>query len=580
MTTTSLHPSSPFHIARAVGLKPVALAACLSLLGPGAMAQDAAAAAQERAGLEQLRNTTLSLIQALVEQGLLSREKAATLIQQAQAPRAAVAAAPAAAAAPADAASASAPAQAAAKPGTVRVPYIPDTLRAQIKEELKNEVLITARNEGWADSRQIPDWSRRITVDGDVRVRLESAAFDKDNAPAASYRAQVLSPAWSPDLTNTQNARTRMTLRARLGVVGKVSDDVSAGVRLSTGNAGSSPSSASATLGDDANRLSVSLDRAWIRWEPRWNVHVDAGRIANPFFASDLVWPTDVSLDGVSLRYEHTLATGMAGFLTAGVFPMKEIALSTSADKWLMGLQAGTDWAVGDYTQLRLGAAIYDFRHAEGRAETQPAPTGSAAGTSAYQASVYTNRQRGNTLINLNDPTNTGNAVWGLASKFRPVTLTGAISFNHLSPYSLGLSAEWVRNTAFDLQDIRRRANDSSIDVAERTTGYQLRAQFGTPKLGEKGDWQTFLAIRQFERDAWIDAYTDTTWNLGGTNYKGLSVGGNYAFDRNTHLGLRYTSTRNLDDGARTIIGGVVSTTMSNAPFKVDVLQFELNTRF
>lgn len=564
MTTNSLHPS---HTVRIGGLKPVALAVCLSVMGPAAFAQDAAAVAQERAGLEQLRNTTLSLIQALVDQGLLSREKASALLQQAQAPQAAVAAAPA-------------PAQAAAKPGVVRVPYISETQRAQIKEELKNEVLATAKAEGWADSRQIPDWSRRVAVDGDVRVRLESASFDQDNAPASSYRAQVLSPAWSPDLTNTQNARTRLTLRARLGVTGKVSEDVSSGIRLSTGNAGSNPASASATLGDDANRLSVSLDRAWIRWEPRWNVHVDAGRIANPFFATDLVWPTDVNLDGVSLRYEQTLATGMGGFITAGVFPMKEIALSTSADKWLMGLQAGTDWAVGDYTQLRVGAAIYDFRHAEGRAETLPAPTGSAAGTTAYQASAYTNRQRGNTLINLNDPTNTGSAVWGLASKFRPVTLTAAMTFNQLSPYSLGLSAEWVRNTAFDLQDIRRRANDSSIDVAEKTTGYQLRAQFGSPKLAERGDWQTFLAIRKFERDAWIDAYTDTTWNLGGTNYKGLSVGGNYTFDRNTHLGLRYTSTRNLDDGARTTVGSVVSTTMSNAPFKVDVLQVELNTKF
>jgi hypothetical protein len=566
MTLNSL---LPLISARRSGLTPVALAVLLSLAGPAAQAQDAPAVAQERAGLEQLRNTTLSLIQALVDQGLLSRDKAAAIIQQAQAPQA-TATAPAAAA----------PAQAAAKPGTVRVPYIPETLRAQIKEELKNEVLATAKEEGWADSRQIPEWSRRIAVEGDVRVRLEAASFDQDNAPASSYRAQVLSPAWSPDLTNTQHARTRMTLRARLGVVGKVSEDVSSGIRLSTGNAGSNPASASATLGDDANRLSVSLDRAWIRWEPRWNVHVDAGRIANPFFATDLVWPTDVNLDGVSMRYEQTLATGLGGFVTAGVFPMKEIALSTSADKWLLGLQAGADWAVGDYTQLRLGAAIYDFRHAEGSAETLPAPTGSAAGTTAYQASVYTNRQRGNTLINLNDPTNTGSAVWGLASKFRPVTLTAAMTFNQLSPYSLGLSAEWVRNTAFDLQDIRRRANDSGIDVAEKTTGYQLRAQFGSPKLAEKGDWQTFLAIRKFERDAWIDAYTDTTWNLGGTNYKGLSLGGNYTFDRNTHLGLRYTSTRNLDDGARSSIGGVVSTNLSNAPFKVDVLQVELNTRF
>jgi hypothetical protein len=43
-------------------------------------------------------------------------------------------------------------------------------------------------------------------------------------------------------------------------------------------------------------------------------------------------------------------------------------------------------------------------------------------------------------------------------------------------------------------------------------------------------------------------------------------------------LGWRWTSTRNLDDG---VIAPLAPTgTLSAAPFKVDVLQIELNSRF
>jgi hypothetical protein len=57
----------------------------------------APAAADARAGLEELRATTLALIQALVDQGLLTRDRAQALVQQAQrAGSATTAAAPAA----------------------------------------------------------------------------------------------------------------------------------------------------------------------------------------------------------------------------------------------------------------------------------------------------------------------------------------------------------------------------------------------------------------------------------------------------------------------------------------------------
>ena len=565
-----LHRPVPPTLRRSV----LAVAAlCAAMCASAQTAPAAPLAPAERSELEQLRATTQALIQALVDQGLISRERADALVRQAVVK-----------AAPAPAAAASGSPQW-GQPPAVRVPYIPETLKAQIKEDIKNDVLLTAREEGWADSRRIPTWLRGFSLEGDIRVRAQGDIFDSGNVPAEVYRSQVDSPAWSPDLTNTQLSRQRLTLRVRLGAHVNVSDEISAGLRIVAAGA-TGASSSSTTLGNNFNRLTATFDRAWLRWEPLFNLRVEGGRLPNPFFGSDLLWPDDLSLDGLAIRGEQDVMPGVFVFGTVGAFALEEFAL-TKSDKWLYGVQLGTDWAVADKTQLRFAAAMYDFHNAEGVRESDPPPSGARAGTVAYQTSQYSSsvRQRGNTLINLNDPTSTAAPVWGLASKFRPINLSAALSFSHLDPYLIGLSVDYVKNSAFDLADIRRRAGTNAVDaVAAKTRGYQLKALFGSPKLAERGNWQTFVALRKFERDAWIDAYTDTTWNLGGTNYKGYSVGASYTLGRNTNFSARWTSTRNLDDGQRFLaVPGdptSVSGNLSSAPLKIDVIQLEVSSRF
>jgi hypothetical protein len=563
------HPPKP--LARHLLRSAVALAALFAL---------PAAQADERSELEQLRATTMALIQALVDQGLISAERAQALLKQA-APRpgATVVAAAAPAAAPA-------PEWGASAPHTVRVPYIPETVKAQMKQDIADDVLATARAEGWADARQIPAWLKTFTFEGDLRVRAESDLFDKGNAPAFLYQSQTASPAWSPDLTNTQNSYDRLTLRARFGFKAAVGDDITAGMRLSTG---ATPTSASQTLGSGpgfSNRYAIGLDRAWIDWEPRQDYHFTAGRMETPFYGTDLLWPEDLSLDGVALRGLQNVGSGAYGFATLGAFALQQFNIG-GPGKWLFGGQVGGDWAVTDATSIRLSAAVYDFHRVEGVRETDPAPTGALAATEPYEQSQYPAgaRLRGNTLININDPTNPGAPVWGLASKFRPVDVTAALTLRQFEPVQVGLSFDYVRNSGFDLADIERRAGTASIDsLANMTTGVQAKLQVGSRDQSQRGAWNTFLAYRQFDRDAWVDAFTDTTWNLGGTNYRGFSVGGSYTFDRRSTLGLRWTTTRNLDDGVRTLSNPSQPTSviadLSSAPLKIDVIQLDLNTKF
>lgn len=555
----------------------LARAGVLALLA-AALASGPAAAQSDAAALQQLRATTLGLIEALVSQGLLTRDRADALLRQAAVPAATPTADP-----NASQGWGIPPAAGSASPRPVqRVPYLSETVRAELREAIKLDVLEQARAEGWADSRQIPAWSRAIRLSGDLRLRAQSDRYDPGNLPADEYQLQSLlgsTPAWSPDLTNTTQDRHRLTLRARLAADIKISDDTSAGLRLSTGTT-SGPSSSSQTLGNGFNKLNVTLDRAWLRWEPRFDWRLTGGRMAVPFFGTDLLWPDDLSLDGVAASGEYTVASGAYLYAHAGAFALEEQALSPQ-DKWLYGLQLGADWSVSDALQLRLGLGVYDFRRAEGVREALPRPGGAAASTTAYLMREYPRslRQKGNTLINLNDPTSTAAPTWGLASKFRPVNLSMAVAYKPTPQHQAIVALDWVKNTAFDLADIERRAGDTRVrDIAERTTGLQLRLQFGSAELGERGEWQGFAALRKFDRDAWLDGLTDTTWHGGGTGYQGWSLGGRYAFDRRTHLGLRWTSTRNIDD--KVVSATFPLGTLSGAPLKLDVLQLDLNTRF
>ncbi|WP_459694751.1 putative porin, partial [Achromobacter xylosoxidans] len=66
-----------------------------------------------------------------------------------------------------------------AQAGDVRVPYIPQTVRDQIRDEVKAEVMVQAKEENWAQPNTFPDWVSRITIFFDVRVRDESRLYSR-----------------------------------------------------------------------------------------------------------------------------------------------------------------------------------------------------------------------------------------------------------------------------------------------------------------------------------------------------------------------------------------------------------------
>ncbi|MDP2883176.1 MAG: putative porin [Azonexus sp.] len=528
----------------------------------GLLAAGQPALANDRESLETLRETTLNLIDALVEQGIFSREKADAMVKAAQAK--------AAKTATREKPKGSTP---------VRVQYLPETVKNEIRDQLRQEVLAQAKNERWAEPNAVPSWLDRIKWEGDIRVRYQMEDFAKSNANPDDYYIQ--SESTSPEKTraagfipvsaNSLHDRERFRLRARLGMLAKVSDDWSAGIRLATGTM-SDRVSTNQTMGQDFNKYQFLLDRAYVKYDPAEWLSVTGGRIPNPWMSTDLVWSENLNFEGFAATLKPSFANGdFRPFLTVGAFPLREDGPPAKSSRWLRGAQLGAKWQLVPNTRLNFGVALYDYDNLEGRPETLANYTlyNSILGSATYGQYEYGSglRQKGNTLFNTAYQTDT-NRIWGLASRFRPVSLTASLDLAHFDPVHVVLTADYVKNTAFDRSEIQRRTGLNLTDGKDY--GYLFKLAVGMPRLEKRHDWQTSFTYRYLGSDATVDAFTDSDFGLGGTNLKGYLLGVNYGVDQNAWLSLRWMSAQSIESFSLN----------PNHRFAVDLLQADVNVRF
>jgi len=540
------------------------------------------ARADERESLESLRRTTLALIEALVERGLLTRQKADELIAQARA--AATPAAPAAAVAAGAAAGVGAAANA---DTTVRVPYVPQVVKDQIRAEVKEEVLAQAKAERWGVPNATAEWTDRIRIDGDIRVRYQHDHFADGNPTPEEFVAASLSGttraadfaaanAQGVPTANTTEDRERLLLRARLNVDAKVSDMVAVGLRLSTGNTNDRVST-NQSLGQNFNKYQLLVDRAFIRLDPAEWVTLQAGRIPNPWFNTDMVWSENLNFEGIAGTFKLPARPWrtLDPFLTLGYFPIREDS-PPRPKRALYGAQAGLQWEVSPTTRVKFGFAQYAYKNLAGQVDGDYDPVtgpGPSYGQFEYGAGL---RQRGNTLFLTNNPLEIAagltpdKALWGLASRMWPQTLTAAAEFGAFAPVIMRLSGEYVKNIKFDRAEIAQRTGFTITDGS--STGGQLRAVIGSADLNFRGNWQAALTWRRVGSDAVLDAFTDSEMGLGGTNIKGYLFSLTYAIDRQATLGVRYQAGNTID--SPTVRPSVKDR------FGVDLLQVDLNARF
>lgn len=571
---------------------------------PSAELQDAAAvpigAAPSSVSGGASQNVTINLINRLVKRGVLTKEDADDLMKLAEADAAA-------AKAEQEALRSAHEAETADPVGEddVRVTYVPESVKAQMRAEIKHEVMAQAREENWAAPRAMPGWVTKYNVFGDIRVRAEglyfpdgndnTGAFPNFNAINTGAPFDVSGTEFSPQL-NVDQDRERIRLRARVGAEVDLEDNFSAGLRLATGENNSPVSTnqsfggANQGQGGNFSKYSIWLDRAYLKYDflkdPDYKGDISVGRFDNPFFSSEVMWDEDLGFDGISAKGKTKLNDCVTGFYAGGAFPVFNTDLNFSSnqpekfkstDKWLYGGQAGIEWKINEEWSTKLALAYYQFDKIEGKESTPFTPlTSNDAGDTDNTRPSFA--QKGNTyraLRNIipNASNNNGTInqwqYFGLATPFKDLVATGRVDYDGFEPVRVTLAGEFIKNVGFNNDDV------SDVAVNNRGPGDPghfeggdnagiLNLQVGSIAMEEFGDWNAFLGYRYVESDAVVDGFTDSDFGGGGTNMKGFSIGGNMALTRDVRLGVRWMSADEI----------------AGPEFKCDTLQFDINAKF
>jgi hypothetical protein len=561
-------------------------------------------------------NTTINLVNLLVKQGVLKEDQAQALIKQAddEAYVSRQAAKDATAKADEAAKAATAATAAANPPGTRHVTYVPEIVKRQLREEIKQEVMAKAEKENWASPGAYPEWAQRIHFYGDFRARYQGNFFPAGNDQAdavnfnaintgSPYDASVANQVNAPTYNATQN-REQARLRARLGMDADLTNGFSAGLRIATGDS-NSPVSTNQTLGasgGDFSKYSLWLDRGYLQYQG-WSgdLTLALGRFDNPFWSpTDLVWYRELGFDGVAVQAKREIYEGFTPFAVAGAFPIYNTDLnagsnlldpntglgvkSPSADKWLFGGQVGFAQRFAPESGFRFAVAYYDFDNVQGQLSS-PCSVESSSDVCDTDLTRPSFAQKGNTYMPLRsiiaDPPGTGNnngtinqfEYFGLVGQYRPVVASAQLDFGDFHPVHVVLDGEYVWNSAFDRNlmnaatTINNRAGtpDGSIGPFNGgNQGWLGRITVGNKEIKHLWDWNVHAGYKYLESDATLDAFVDSDFGLGGTNLKGYFLGGNVGLSENVWATLRWMSATN--------IGGI--------PYAVDVLQVDLNARF
>jgi hypothetical protein len=312
---------------------------------------------------------------------------------------------------------------------------------------------------------------------------------------------------------------------------------------------------------DGTAPYSFGLDNLFVRLDERTDkrfpwLSVVGGRFTSPWFSpTDLVFHKQLNFNGLAVTGRLGFGDGSAeqshAFLTVGALPIQEIALS-ARDKWLYGAQLGTNLRFGENQRLRFAVAYYDFQNYEGRENPQNLNT--------YDYTAPQFFRTGNSVFDIrndNDPTTN---LFAVASKFRIADISATYEIP-IARYTLAFTAEAEKNKGFNQAEILAR---TGLNIQPRIKGYQGEVSFGTPVVLTAGAWRALIGYRYIQRDAVIDAYTDSDFHFGGTDASGYYLVGDVGLANNFWVRARYQSSNAID----------------GPTYAVDTVQLDVNTRF
>ncbi len=201
-----------------------------------------------------------------------------------------------------------------------------------------------------------------LEIYGDARVRYEirngqSAAPDPINRPGDTFQ------------------RNRARYRLRIGLRGTLVDDWFFGVRLETST---NPRSTNVTFGDDTstgpgpfakNSDSIGVGQAYVGYKGIRDLTLTAGKMANPFITSSMVWDGDINPEGLAEQWKHTFNFALGGGSSAAVESMSKDGKTVAT-----AATAGEPQKISLDLYANFGQFVYDDTNPEN--PIGPSPSG------------------------------------------------------------------------------------------------------------------------------------------------------------------------------------------------------------
>ncbi|MCA1906103.1 MAG: putative porin [Desulfarculus sp.] len=190
----------------------------------------------------------------------------------------------------------------------------------------------------------LPKWLERISLFGDLRLRMEHKVTDDFNGKST-------------------DDRTRWRYRLRFGARSQIHEDLQVGLRMASG-ADDDPTSTNETLTNWFSEKSWGIDQAWATWTPGMLpdrfLSLTAGKINNPFVTTNIMWDSDINPEGAAAMLMFNKKGALKPFITLGAFSVKEQSKDDPGDVYLYAPQVGLKWKQG-VCDLTLAASYYDW---------------------------------------------------------------------------------------------------------------------------------------------------------------------------------------------------------------------------
>ena len=397
-------------------------------------------------------------------------------------------------------------------------------LEAQQKQQA--EVADKTLDQVAQQKASVGDWVGRFTWKGDLRYRNE----------------QIKQEFVAGD-------RDRDRIRARLGVVAKVNDTVTAEIQLTTGESLAAGGygdarSPNQTLTDANSRKRVWFDTAFFQWKPNANWTATLGKQRYAWFrpANVLFFDNDINPEGISVNWQQ----GADGLFAAAWYTQLA-ERSAGADSTMAGGQFGWRGPVGP-ARLTVAGTYYDH--------------GAVEGYNAVQDGALPGNAFGNTTTNSAAVCRAGvlsaTVTACIADDFNIYEASAELTFQ-VGGKPLTFVGDYAKNNKADF-GTTFKGLDTAIAVG---------AQYG--RVTTFNTWEIGYLYQKNENDALYGQWVDSDFGGGSTGVKGHVFRFGYGFGRNFRFNTTYfMNDTNIDVPAT--IGGLPVTDRKYKRLQLDVV--------